>query len=542
MFRGLGRDRRGTVTVIVALMSSVIFAVTAIALDLVTIYIARRNAQGAADLAAILAAAGPGLPDAIARRSLSDNGFDRDLPSARVTAGTYTAQASLPVDGRFAPGSSGNAVRVAFSTHVRMTFARIIGLDPNVDVAVSAMARRADFAAFTVGSGLLSLDGGIANALLRSLLGANVSLNVMDYNALASAKVDAFRYLDALAVAADLTVADYDQILAADVTLTQALSALSASLPGGSASQAVGLLARSLGIAGSPVPVASLVELGEVPAPHRPARTAGPALNALAALTNAVVLANGGRQVSIDLGPSIPGLLRTKLLVAIGQRKQSSGFVSPESALGTVRTGQMRLLLEATLALPLGTVTLPIYVEAAKATATLATVTCPWSDPSRREVAIDVRPGVVDLAIASVPATAVDLARPSPPLTIPAPLLSLPLVTVRGQARATWEAPYAQRLTFSNDDIATGRVRSVSSRDATTSIVGSLLSGLRLDVNGIDLTAILDLQRSLRPALMAVAAPLDTVLDTTLRMLGIRLGFADVVVDGTRCERAVLVQ
>lgn len=544
MLRGFRSDRAGSVAVLFALLSVVIFASAAIALDLVTIWIARRNAQGAADLAAMLATAGPGAPDAVARRTLTDNGYAQDLGSAVVTTGAYTADASLRPDQRFVPaaGGRGNAVRVSFKTTVRTTFSRVVGMPSVFEVAVSSTARTADFAAFTLGSGLASLDGGVANALLGALLGTNVSLSAMDYNALAGAKVDAFQFLDALASRANLTVADYDQILAADVTLTQVLSALSASLPGGTASQAVNTVLRTLGNPASTFPVSSFVDLGDVPAQGRPSSVAGPPLNALAALTNAVAIANGANQVAVDLGPSVAGILRTKLLVAIGQRKQSSGLVQVDSPKASLRTGQARALIEATVALPAGSVKLPIYLEAAKAAATLASVSCPWSDPARRQAAVDARPGTADLAIANVPPAAIDLSRPSPSLTDSALLLNVPLLSVSGLARVTWDEPYPQRLVFSNDDITYGRVRSASSTQPIGSITSSLVSNLRFDVNGIDLGAILGVQRTLKPALELVAAPLDQVIDTTLRMLGIRIGFADVTVDATRCGRAVLVQ
>ncbi|WP_204327080.1 hypothetical protein, partial [Stenotrophomonas maltophilia] len=59
-------------------------------------------------------------------------------------------------------------------------------------------AARAQFAAFHVGSGLAALDGGIANAVLGALLDTRLSLRAMDYDALLSTRVDAFRFLDAL--------------------------------------------------------------------------------------------------------------------------------------------------------------------------------------------------------------------------------------------------------------------------------------------------------------------------------------------------------
>ncbi|WP_204349266.1 hypothetical protein, partial [Klebsiella pneumoniae] len=67
-----------------------------------------------------------------------------------------------------------------------------------------------------------------------------------------------------------------------------------------------------------------------------------------------------------------------------------------------------------------------------------------------------------------------------------------------------------------------------------------LMRDATFDINGIGLSPLL------RPALattLAAAAPvLDQLLDSTLRTLGIRVGLAEVGVDGTRCDQAVLVQ
>ena len=63
---------------------------------------------------------------------------------------------------------------------------------------------------------------------------------------------------------------------------------------------------------------------------------------------------------------------------------------------------------------------------------------------------------------------------------------------------------------------------------------------MTLDINGLGISPLL--QPALSATLGAAAPLIDSVLDATLRTLGIRLGNADVAVDGTRCDQAVLVQ
>jgi len=59
-------------------------------------------------------------------------------------------------------------------------------------------------------------------------------------------------------------------------------------------------------------------------------------------------------------------------------------------------------------------------------------------------------------------------------------------------------------------------------------------------LNGFGLTPLL--QTSLATTLGLAAAPLDLVLNAVLQSLGLRIGYADVEMDGTLCSQAVLVQ
>ena len=208
-----------------------------------------------------------------------------------------------------------------------------------------------------------------------------------------------------------------------------------------------------------------------------------------------------------------------------------------------MHTAQVRLLIETTLTAPLGlgTVTLPIYVEAAQASATLRTIACPWTAATRRQVTVDAQPGLATLAIANVSRSSIAVGAATPDLTRPANLIALPLLTVQGTARATIASPTPQTLTFSDDDITRQITKTVSTTGLTQSLTGSLVQGLSLSINGLMIVPPL-LGPLLSTALMAVTPALDGVLDTTLRILGLRLGYADVTVDGTMCNQAVLVQ
>ena len=544
--RDLRSDRGGSVAVLVALGATALMGAAAVGIDLGMVMQAKRKAQGAVDIAAMLAAAGAGGADALARRSLADNGYA--AAAVTVSPGSYVGDAKVAPAGRFQAGASpANAVRVGLKTGVPVHFAQVLGLPKTVPIQVTGTAASARFAALSIGSGVAALDGGIANALLGAMLGTKLSLSVLDYNALLSTQVDAFRFLDALAVGLNLQAANYADLVAAKASVGQLAAALKVAAQGtpsaGAAVTALANLMAALPNAGALIPVAQVVDLGDAGALSPARGAAGPLVGLMDVLADIAAGANGQNQIALDLGATVPGLLGTRLTLAIGERRQDSGYVQPGTANATVHTAQVRLLIETTLTAPLGlgTVTLPIYVEAAQASATLRTIACPWTAATRRQVTVYAQPGLATLAIANVSRSSIAVGAATPDLTRPANLIALPLLTVQGTARATIASPTPQTLTFSDDDITRQITKTVSTTGLTQSLTGSLVQGLSLSINGLMIVPPL-LGPLLSTALMAVTPALDGVLDTTLRILGLRLGYADVTVDGTMCNQAVLVQ
>ncbi|MCJ2033471.1 TadG family pilus assembly protein [Methylobacterium sp. J-068] len=542
-------DRRGSIAVFTALGFTALLAVAAIGVDYGSMIVARRKAQGAVDLAATLAAADPGRADAVARKSLADNGYAAES-TITVQAGLYAGDAKLPVEARFvsAPASP-SAVRVDLLTQTPTFFAPALGFKRDVQIGVSGTAASARFASISIGSGLLRLDAGIVNGIFGALLGKPVALSAMDYDALASLRIDSFGILDALQSSLDLKVANYTDVITANATLGQVLSALqttaNATTGGGPAAMALAQLAAAARTATGSVPIGQIIDLGDAASLAPGSGTQGPSVGLMDILSEAIQVANGNRQVSVDLGASVPGLLRTQLTLGIGERRQSSGYVQPGSPKASVTTAQTRLLVEASLTLPLnlGSLTLPLYVQVATARASLRSVTCPWTDRARRQVVVDAQTGVADLAVADIPKVLVDPGARAPDLSQPATLLRVtPLLTVSGGGRVTVGSPAAQALTFSDDDISRHTIRSVSASGLTQSLTAGLIGDLDLQVNGQSLLGAVLIKSTVATALAAVTPALDKVLDNTLRILGIRLGYADLSVDGTRCDQAVLVQ
>ncbi|HJE25249.1 MAG TPA: pilus assembly protein TadG-related protein [Methylorubrum populi] len=547
---GLRSDQRGSVTVVTALAATSLLGAAAIGLDLSVVYSAQRRAQGAADLAAISAASDPSVADAAAKLSLAANGYP-DSTRIGVQAGSFLRDVSIASDKRFTPGgASPNAVRVSLTAPVRLTFGRVLGLPATYDVAVTSTAANTRFAAFSIGSGAASLNAGIANAVLGSMLGTTLSLSALDYDALLSARLDAFRFLDALATDLNLTAATYTDILTAGVTPGQIAGALAGALASTAAatnaSTALRSLTKALKRSTDRIPLRDIVDLGDAALLSPDRGSSGPAIRLFDIVSAMAAIANGDRQVSVDLGLSLPGLLGTRLTLAVGEQRSSSGWVSPGSARATLRTGQVRLLIETQLKAPLnlGTLSLPLYVEAAMGQASLRGVSCGGAGGNGRRVDLDVQPGLVSLAIGEVGPASFSTKTPPPALTEPADLLRLPLLglAIRASAQSRIGSTYAQRVSFSEDDISRHRERTVSTTGLLSSATGSLLGSLNLEINGAGALLLPTLRPLLITTLSAVAPALDTVLDGTLRTLGVQLGTVTATAEGARCEQAVLVQ
>ncbi len=203
-----------------------------------------------------------------------------------------------------------------------------------------------------------------------------------------------------------------------------------------------------------------------------------------------------------------------------------------------MRTAQTRLLLETTLAAPLGLgqLNLPLFVSAAPAKGTLRSLTC---GSSGRQVVIDGQTGLANAGHRRDPAQCNQHggsgARPVETCVTPGPAASSGDGTQPARSRHGHAVPDLQR----------GRHRrlpgrSIASGAIAQSLTSSLLGNLVLSLNGLGLTPLL--QPALSATLLATAPALDLVLGSVMKVLGLRLGYADYGIDGTLCGQAVLVQ
>ena len=154
---------------------------------------------------------------ATARDNLS--GPLRDAHAVETTTGAYDPDPRTPPRQRFRAGAgSPNAARVRLSGPASLHFGRVILGRDSVMLSRHATAARPhrETAAFSIGSRLARLDGGLANQLLHALTGAKVQLSAADYRSLAEARISLPDALDALATEADLRVGDYARLADAE--------------------------------------------------------------------------------------------------------------------------------------------------------------------------------------------------------------------------------------------------------------------------------------------------------------------------------------
>jgi uncharacterized membrane protein len=552
-------DGSGNFATLAALVAPLAIVLGAVAIDSASLYQQRRETQALSDLAAITAAANLDHPEKAAITVLKDNGLRkisvvrgsghaRDVDVTEVDAslllllGRYRADGDTPIAERFVAGAKPyDAVKVTLTRTGQQYFSAAFSAAPSI--GTSSIASAPAEAAFSIGSRLLRLDGGVLNAMLSGLTGSTISLSIMDYEALAAADIDVFEFSEALNSKLKLKAGTYTQVLDSQATVGQIASVIADINSGDRAGLAAAAFTRQTSGVESKIPLARLLSLGRASGLPlgSPPRGLTASVSALDLLSATAALSNGSRQVELNLGAKIPGLLSATAELAIGEPPQSSPWFTVGEVGDVVRTAQTRLRIVAEVAGPGGligaSIKVPLYVELAFAEAKLTDIAC----SGKTRVKVAALPGVVALRIADVAGLA-DFRR-SPSFT-PATLVRTSALTVTGSAETTMTNLAPTTIGFSEDDITARTIKSVSTKDFTQSLTGSLLKNLQLDAKlaGLNLATPDLVGKSVGQSLRAATPAIDNLLDTVLGTLGVRLGEADVRVTGVTCQRAVLVQ
>lgn len=530
--RGIANER-GNVASMVAIAGGLICALAALVVDMGSVAVKARQLQGAADLAALSAAQDRDRA-LLAARATAHGNLGTEVEVA-VQPGRYLAdRATAPKDRFTAPHDQPNAVRVTLSNEAPLYFGRWILGRESVSLtrtATAAVAAEPPRAMFSIGSRLARLDGGIANGVLSGLTGSEVSLSVMDYEALADADVSLLGFSDALGTELGLEAGDYDGLLEREIDAGLALRVLE-DVAGPQAGSALSRLADAA--ADVTVRMSDLIGV-EAGAKDRLAGPLDVSVSALDLATAMLEVGAGDRQVMLDLGAR-PGLADVDVSLAIGERPNHSSWLTVTST-GTpvVRTAQARLYVKARTAQKLSglaQVNLPILIELAGSESRLNAITC---DPDRA-VELGVRPGLAKATIGAIDERRLgDFKQPLVPSR--ATLLSVAgLVSITGRAQIEATDQGFGALTFSNADIANQTIKTAQTRGIANGVVVSLLQRLDLDVNVVGLGIGLG---GLANALGTLLAPLGPVLDglinPILDTLGLKFGEADLIVHSAIC-------
>lgn len=557
LFRRFRREERGNIAMLFALVLPVIMLAGAFAVDEGSLYLERRQAQSVADLAAIAAATDPSRALDTAFKTFQANGLigstlSIDDPSiqvrssrpVQVVTGHYKAAPELSVTARFSPGGTPpNAVQVTYRKTGVLFLARPWQDAPEISVA--ALATATPQAAFSVGSRLASVNGGVANTLLKSLLGTSATLDVMSYNALLDANVDVLDFLGALNQRLSLSAVTYGDVLKASASRGAIAGAL-ATLLNGTAKTAATTLSTTIADT-STIPLAKLLDIGSL-ATLNVGGEAGyfAGVSALEVLNAAAVIAGNGKQIDLNVAASLPGLASLTLTVAIGEPPQHAWYVLGEKG-AVARTAQTRLKLTAKLvggSVLLGAgVTLPIYVEAAYAEARLRSMTCPAFGKQTGTAVVDVLPGAARIAIGNLSGSSyTDFS--AFPVVDQATILSVPLLLkIKARSAVVLGQTSPILLNFSSEDVKQGTLKTATNHTLVGSLSKSLTDGLDIDVDvlGFGLSSDAVIEAAVRTLVAPLAPVLDSTIFGVLDVLGVGIGEADVRVYSVSCNRPVLV-
>lgn len=570
-FRRCLKSRTGNIGVSAALVMPLVVASMGLGIDYGYLTLQRRELQSVADLASIAAAADVSSAEeaVLAHFRSNDLGFAVSTPSglmtvdgkllpndvetaakgvATIVRGRYVPDPAIDAGQRFIRGAlPADAVQVTLEKKGDIYLAALFSEPP--DLSVIGTAASSKIAAFSVGSRLASLNGGLLNAILGQMLGTNIALKVMDYEALIDADIDIQTFLKIIATRLSLTAASYEDVLTAELTMPQLLGSLRL-VQGLSGTVTSALKAVELATAGNKQTL-TLAQILNIDPKKSLSVDAGSdwamKVSALQIVSAAAVIANGEHQIALDAVAGLPGIASVKVRLAIGEppvETPSHRLGSPGAA---VRTAQTRLAVEVVidgLAALAGTrIRLPIYVELAHAEAKLSDIRCYGGTPENAAVIIDAVPGVAEIALGDVDPTV--LSSFSSDARVTRARLLDGLIKIDGIAHVESKNLQPSRLAFSPAEVSSRTIKSVSTRDILSSTTRTLLGNLDAQINVGGLLSIGSptlLQQALAQTLGAVTAPVDQLLYNLLLLVGVRVGEADVRVTGVKCQRPVLVQ
>ncbi|WP_303494110.1 TadG family pilus assembly protein [Celeribacter halophilus] len=597
-------DDSGAVVIIVALFLTAAVGFMAVGIDLGSLYFRQKTLQTQADMAAVSAVLNlydeaEDEEDEAPRVAATQTVLGNALSAAALTGlsyGRYDYDSAVLAEDRFTEGSltdaDVNAAKAELADSAPLFFAKSFLNADSTPLSASATAARFDFASFSLGSRLLSLDTGesVLDGLLGKTLGTSVDLDVLDYNALLDTQIDLLTFSDALGNRIGATAGDYENILTSDIDLADIAGAI---LDTGAVLDSTKVLTTILNTTASTALNASdLIGIdGDNIAVQLEDILGATHVNALDLLKASLDILNDGSIVTVSgISLGIDEVTSVVLHLVVGEREAHSGWITLGERAATIHTAQVRLKLDLELkpellgSLGLGvsvlSLNVPLYVEVASATATLTDLNCEAQEQSDTiatfDTGFDTFEGVegthvVEMFIGKfdddafkdikVPLNHADMDYADIldlRLSLDLGLISLPLielVTLQMKSHAAVGASQNPSVEFLVSEVATeevaGEPKTIQSGELLSTTLTSLLAPSSVHINSEALGIVNVLLKPLLTSVLnilpgellgALLTPLDAVLDSLLNTLGIGIGQGDLTLDGVNCGKVVLVQ
>lgn len=560
------RRMHGAISVMTAAFVATIGLAVLVSIDIGNLFYSQRALQRAADLAAMAAAQRLDVPNA-AQLAVQQNGLTVDGNNVKLTVvpGVWdatTGTAPTYFTAQSAVDGNTNAVQVTVSQNVPYFFT--IG---QRTLQATAIAKNTSIVAFSLGSGLASLDNGLLNQLLGYLLHTNLNLDAASYQGLATTNIR----LGDLAVA--LGAGSMQELLALSPSLGTLFNAMVSvasqsglaglSVGGAGASNALSFgsdlnVPINIGDGGASSP--GLLQVLALAGNEKAALDA--TVNVLDLLTTAAQIANSKSAVNVaPVSLNILGLgtvrLSLKIIeppaIAVGPPGQFLSGPNAGQWKTQARTAQVRLGLgiDANVA-GLQFANLPLGLLVAGAQGHAKSTSC--AVPRKNSTAtISAQPQPASLCIANGADTSVNsvmncsAAAPAQVVQLQlGPLGGLALVGLKANVSPTSNTGWGDE-TIAMTQIGLNPQTDTSGKSpprvATQAVFGSILNSnlnqLTVTLLGIDVSLLA--RPLLIPALSLIGQTLDAVLSPLLGALGIQLGYADIKLLSLDCDAVELV-
>ncbi|MBO9525458.1 MAG: hypothetical protein J7517_04910 [Sphingobium yanoikuyae] len=538
--RNLLVDKRGGISVLLAGSLFMLAGAATVAVDLGSVYLAKRQLQGVADAAALAASSGG---RSAAEALLTKSGVP-GVSLVAVQTGYYDQNSAVAVGNRFVSGDPrASAIQVQVQRRTPLFFGRLLVGKDGVDVRAHATAARSDAAAFSIGTGLASLSGGLPNMLLSALAGTELNLSVMDYQGLANLNVDLLHFADALKVRTGRNDAAYGELFGANIPLSDVIGAIADTAD----NSGTAALLRNIGgkLPGKSVRLSDVIDLG--PMKGTGSSTGQPSLLLDSfSMLRMVLSPPSSTAVPLDLTLNVPGLTSTRLKLITGTGQASTPLISITNDKNFIlRTAQTRIFLEsrvATLLAGIATIRIPLYVELASAEAQLSNIVCDQG-AINNGVTLAVKPSIGTAVIGDVDEAALtNFSTPANPRTATLASVLGSLTQVHAYANVALGGVTQQNVLFTPSDISGQQSKTVSTQDLTQGVASSLANQTKVTVTLAGLQLPLSPLISPVAGLLGTTAPiLDDLLSNLTAILGVKLGTATVKVHQMRCGMPTLV-